>query len=262
LNYPHIQVNSPCRKVWLPFDLDSSDGVRAHEAAGLPAPNIVVENMANGHAHALYQLSVPVTFYARSRQISIEFLADIQRGMTRRLGADKGYSGHLAKNPISEAWRVHHLRDGAYSLTDLARSLKPKDMRKWGKGERECGLGRNVALFDALRKDFAYRDVRRFKAEGRSQSEFRARLQSIAMGLNETMGFHAPLLISDVRGIVKSVSRWTWKHFTPETFCKIQRARIKKRWKDHTPLSVSKPWEAAGVSRATWYRQRKANGQA
>jgi len=48
LNYPHIQVNSPCRKVWLPFDLDSSDAVRAHKAAGLPAPNIVVENMANG----------------------------------------------------------------------------------------------------------------------------------------------------------------------------------------------------------------------
>jgi len=270
LNYPHIQVNSPCRKVWLPFDLDSSDAVRAHEAADLPAPNIVVENMANGHAHALYQLSVPVTFYARSRQSSIHFLADIQRGMTRRLGADRGYSGHLAKNPISDAWRVHHLRDGAYSLTELAHPLRRKVMRRWEADERESGLGRNVALFDALRKDFAYRDVRRFKAEGRSQAEFRARLQSIADGLNATMDFHAPLPASEVRGIVKSVANWTWKNFSVEGFRRHQRrASAKanaKRWKDHTPLSVSRPWEAEGISRRTWFRRQKvqngANGQA
>jgi len=87
-------------------------------------------------------------------------------------------------------------------------------------------------------------------------------MQEIASGLNVTMRFNQPLPRSEVRGIVKSVANWTWKHFTPQTFNKIQRARIKKRWKDHTPLSVSKPWEAEGISRATWYRQRKANGQA
>jgi Replicase family/Primase C terminal 1 (PriCT-1) len=262
LNFPHIQFNSPTRKVWLPFYVDREDAETAHERAGVAVPNLIIKNPENGHAHLAYQLIEPVTYYVRSRQTSVEYLADIQRGMIRRLDADKAFAGHLLKNPLSERWNTLQLRDEAYSLAELASYLGRVEMRRWDAGERECGLGRNVMLFDRLRH-VAYCEVRRFMKDGATQADFRAQLQSIAASLNHTSGFLTPLALSEVNGIAKSVSGWTWKNFSADLFSDIQRARIKKRWAGHVPLHESRPWEAEGVCRRTWfYRKARAASEA
>ena len=138
--YPHIQVNSPGSKRWIPFDLDYKGVEKAHERAGIAAPNLIMLNPASGHGHSLHKLANPVTYSEKTRIIPIRYCADIQRGMIRRLDADKAFAGHLLKNPLSEQWEVIHLHDKAYSLGELAACLDKRDMRPWDNGERESGL--------------------------------------------------------------------------------------------------------------------------
>ena len=229
LNYRNIQFNSASRKKWLTFDLDYEDAAEAHEAANIATPTLIMENPENGHAQIAYQLAAPVTYSQdKPNDAPIAYLRDIQRGMTRRLNADKAYSGHLCKNPLHDNWRTVHLREGAYSLAELASHLEPKEMRGWQAGEREWGLGRNVTLFDTLRK-FAYREVLRFKQDGRTLADFRDKLRNVAGDMNFTLGFNTPLDIKEVTYIAKSISGWTWKNFSSERFSQIQRRRGAKR---------------------------------
>lgn len=260
LGFPHIQVNSHGCKRWMPFDIDRKDAEKAHERSGIAAPNLIMLNPASGHGHLLYELAAPVTYYERSRLASIRYCADVQRGMTRRLDADKAFAGHLIKNPLSERWETLRLHDKAYSLGALANCLDKGDMRCWDTGERESGLGRNVTLFEAL-CGIAYRKVCHFKQDGASLAAFNAWLQSAAFELNAASGFTVPLAPGEVRSIARSVSAWTWKHFTPDRLSEIQRARANRRWTGHTSLEKSQPWKAEGIGRSTWFRRQKADGR-
>lgn len=257
LGFRLIQYNEPAAKRWMLFDLDYRDAAEAYEAANVAVPNIIMENPANGHAHLAYELAEPVTYYDKSHDLPMAYLRDTERAMVRRLGADKAYGGMLAKNAAHQAWRVYRLREASYSIGDIARWLEPHEMKGWAPCERESGLGRNVSLFDELRK-FAYGEVRRFKSDGLTVSQFRDRLLKVACGMNLTLDFNSPLHTSEVAGIVKSVARWTWKRFSQERFSEIQRKRINKRWAGHVSLNESKPWEAEGISRATWFRRQNA----
>lgn len=259
LGFRYIQFNPPERINWLTSDLDFENAANAWKAADVARPNFIMENPENGHAHLAWRLAAPVTYFAKSHNEPLAYLADIQRGLTRRLGADRAYAGVLTKNPTHLAWRVFR-HEGAYSLGELAKPLERREMQQWAPSERIFGLGRNVSLFNDLRA-FAYREVLRFKQAG-DQAVFRKRLQEVANGLNLNPEFYAPLPVSEVRSIAKSVAKWTWKHFTLEAFSKIQRARINKRWAGHIPLHELKPWEAEGIGRATWFRRQKLNGKA
>src|SRR5271165_321484 len=265
LNYPHIQPNKPMCKVWLVFDLDRRGGEHAHERASLPPPNLIMMKPANGFSHLGYGLRVPVTYYERSRRTSIDFLADIERGMVRRLDADKAFAGHLIKNPLSESWITSHPRDELYFLGELAACLDKRAMKPWAKGELETGLGRNVALFNELRQ-FAYREVRSFKGSGASLRDFRARLESKAAGLNVASGFVAPLAVSEVNGIAQSVSKWTWRHFNEERFQRFSELQSwrgtrgnAKRWAGHT--TAAEQAAAAGISRRTLFNRKAREKQ-
>lgn len=260
LGFPYIQFNAPERINWLTFDIDRANAANAWESVDVARPNFIMENPENGHAHLAYGLAAPVTYFGKSHTSPLEYLRDIQRGLTRRLGADRAYAGVLTKNPTHSAWRVFRPHDGGYSLGELARSLSREEMRGWSPGERETGLGRNVSVFDGLRA-FAYGEVLRFKAAG-DLGAYRAHLQAKANGLNQSADFIAPLSPGELRGIVKSVAKWTWKHFTPERFSEIQSWRGSrgnvKRWAGHTSLDESKPWEAEGISRRTWFYRKKS----
>lgn len=72
--------------------------------------------------------------------------------------------------------------------------------------------------------------------------------------------FSTPLGESEVRGIAKSVAKWTWKRFTEQGLSNIQSARARIRWAGHVAESTTKPWLAMGISRRTYYR-RKAKGE-
>ena len=261
LNYRYIQFNPPARHNWLTIDIDRPDAAHAWEAASVVPPTFVIENPQNGYAHFAWRLAAPVSYFERSHHRPVAYLADIQRGFTRRLGADRAYCGLLTKNPLHSDWRVSRPFEGAYSLGELARVLKREEMRQWEPGEREAGLGRNCALFDWLSAT-ARKEVLRLKREGASYADFLQDLLGAALALNRTANFHRPLIMAK-----STASRNRWPagpgSVSARSASAIQSWRgtrgMASRWKDHVSLDVLKPWEAENCSRRTWfYRQRAA----
>ena len=116
----HVQFNHPAVIRWLVVDIDRPGAHFADEDALLPAFNVVMVNPANGHAHAAYVLDVPVGRHDAARLRPLRLLAAVERGLTRRLGGDRGYAGLLAKNPLHAHWRVEWRCDVPYSLEGLA----------------------------------------------------------------------------------------------------------------------------------------------
>jgi hypothetical protein len=260
LGYRYVQYNTPSRASWLISDIDRAKAADAWRNGQLPMPSLIMENPGNGHAHIAWRLAVAVSC-SHPLSKSLRFLSAIERGYTRRIDSDKAFSMNgLIKNALHPAWRVYRLFDGAYSLNELARPLERDEMRLWTPSERKSGLGRNVSLFDDLRV-FAYCEVLRFKASGDFGS-YSNRLQEKANELNRNLDFTGPLSFAELRGIIKSVARFTWRNFRLERFSEIQSKRgirgMASRWAGHTSLDESRPWEADGISRRTWFRRQKA----
>ena len=109
LRSSYIQLNAPSDFCFLPFDIDRAQAAFAWDEANLPAPNIIVANPGNGHAHLIYMLADPVHALAQSRSKPLRYLADIERGMIRRMEADPRYSGLIAKNDSASRWRTRWL---------------------------------------------------------------------------------------------------------------------------------------------------------
>jgi hypothetical protein len=254
----HLQFNAPAAFRWMLHDIDAPGAAVAHDDAYLPPPNVITVNPGNGHAHSAYLLRTPVARHSAARIEPLRYFAAVERGVARRLGADRLYVGLIAKNPWHRHWRVEWRRDEPYTLDELADWLFPRDMVPDASPRTTLGAGRNVTVFDELRT-FAYREVRAFKSRDERPDAFRARLERVALGLNQQ--FPQGLLIGEVRAIAKSVTKWTWKHFSVERFRARQSYLGKrgnaKRWAGHQAESSTKPWQALGISRATYYRRKR-----
>jgi hypothetical protein len=102
------------------------------------------------------------------------------------LGADRGYVGLIAKNPLHPHWRVEWRREAPYTLPELADWLFDRDMAPDTSVKTTFGAGRNVTVFDELRA-IAYREVLQFKRKDAGiagLAAFRARLETLALGIN------------------------------------------------------------------------------
>lgn len=207
----YIQPNPPALACWLVFDVDRPYAVLAWEDANLPPPNLTVMNEANGHAHLLYALAVPICTSPSGRSHPLRYAAAIEAAYVARLGADPGYSQLITKNPLrGDCWRVRCLYSASYSLTHLA------DWVDLHQPVREPdsiaqGLGRNCLLFDQLRF-WAYRHVLEYHAVG-SYTAWIVDVLSKAESLNT---FRVPLPFSEIKATAKSVGKYCWQRFTPE----------------------------------------------
>ena len=132
------------------------------------------------------------------------------------------------------------------------------DTRFDAKPEVQFGAGRTITIFDELRH-FACRDVRAFLRTGSDYAMFYARLEAVAQSINRQ--FEMPLRYSELRSIVKSVTKWIWRHFSLMEFAAVQsrrgKAAMAKRWGGKQIAERNKPWEPLGKSRATYYRWKK-----
>jgi hypothetical protein len=221
----HIQFNGPNAFSWMLHDIDRSDAYFAHKDAYLPPPNVIALNPENGHGHSAILLATPVARHSASRIAPLRFFSDIERGFARRLGADRRYTGLVAKNPLHGDWRVEWRREEPYTLAELADWLFKGDLAPDINPETTLGAGRNCTVFEELRR-IAYREVRAFKGNGGLEA-FRARLERVAIGIN--LQFPMALGITEIRAIAKSVANWTWRHFSTERFSAIQSHRAKAR---------------------------------
>lgn len=225
VRFRYVQPNPPWLKRWIVFDADYDGAAIGWRYLDAPAPNIVAENRENGHAHLFYGLDVPVHVDPEKARKAVRFCAAVEYALLVKLHADPAYCGLLAKNPLSDAWRVDCFEEFAYDLATLAEGL---ELAKWEDGRRrlpDYGIGRNCTLFDLTRR-YAYKAVRQYW--GKSFSAFAEDLLvHVAFANNQQFG-ESGLHYSEFRHIARSVAKWTWRHFTPEAFSQIQAARRAK----------------------------------
>ncbi|MBE5212577.1 replication initiation protein [Pectobacterium sp. A535-S3-A17] len=208
----------------LVFDIDHENGAIAWDLADLPRPNTIIQNTRNGHAHLLYALKSPVLKTDSARVKPLKLASIVQCGFTERLCADRAYADILMKNPVNEAeWRTTWTDTAAYDLSYLAEFIPETIKNKNKKQSPVYGLGRNVNLFEDLRK-IAYKDVLKYK-KNKTYNDFYHDMFSIATMQNNNCNPTEPLPHNEVKQVCASVCKWTWRNFSKEQFSIIQSRR-------------------------------------
>lgn len=255
---PYIQHNPPCLITSLVFDIDRSDAYFAWSDANLPQPTWIAKNPKNRHAHIGYMLATPVCTTHRARQNVIEYLAKIEQAYSLALGADRGYSGLITKNPCHGAWENHIFGVEPYELNYLADFVELQELKTDLK--EVSGLGRNCMMFDTVRK-WAYKAIREHRG-----STFDVWLgEVLKMAINANGAFIEPLPYSEVKATAKSIARYCWKkdgyHYQEFIDRQSRKGALggkkSKRGCKNDSERTLKPWEALGISRAWYYRQKK-----
>lgn len=249
----YIQHNPPCLITSLVFDIDRSDAYFAWSDANLPTPTWIAKNRQNNHAHVGYMLATPVCTTHRARQNVIEYLAKIEQAYSLALGADRGYTGLITKNPCHGAWENHIFGVEPYELNYLADFVELQELKTDLK--EVSGLGRNCMMFDTVRK-WAYKAIREHRG-----STFDVWLgEVLKMAINANGAFIEPLPYSEVKATAKSIARYCWKkdgyHYQEFIDRQSRKGALGGR------PSLGEPWKELGISRATYFRRKKGETKA
>lgn len=210
ISRPYIQANPPHLRVWSIYDVDRPGAALAWDDADLPPPAWAAANRLNGHAHLVWGLTAPVLVDSPDmRQAPLRYLCAIEAAFRERLQADQGYAGLITKNPAHPLWRTLRGPRLSYELGELADWVDlPRHLPR--RRPEEIGLGRNVTVFDWLRR-YAYRHIRHYKADVRNYVLWQDHLYDRALTRNGDLTY--PLDSREVYHIAKSVSKWTWRRF-------------------------------------------------
>lgn len=257
LGHRYVETNPQALSNLLVVDIDHPDSaLRALSAQGNhPLPTAIVENPANGHAHAVWALQEPVTRTERARLKPLTYAAAVVEGLRRAVDGDAAYSGLLTKNPIHEDWETLWLGDRLRSLRqleeELGRHMPPTGWRK-SSGGAAVGLGRNCSLFEDSRH-WAYRELRNWFGDPLGLST------AILGGVQErNQQFAEPLPVTEARAIAASITRWIttksrlWKDgpvVYDATFTLIQSARSQKAAEKRRASSVRAAVEKLATER-------------
>ena len=249
----YIQHNPPCFVSSLVFDIDRPDAYFSWSDANLPPPHWIARNRQNRHAHIGYMLAVPVCTTHRAKQSIIEYAAKIEQAYSLALGADRGYSGLISKNPCHNAWENHIFDVQPYDLNYLADIVELQELKKDLK--EVSGLGRNCIMFDTVRF-WAYKAIRAHRG-----STFDIWLGKVLEQCqNANSAFIEPLPYSEVKATAKSIARYCWKkdgyHYQEFIDRQSRKGKLGGR------PSLGEPWKELGISRATYFRRKKSETKA
>lgn len=290
----YIQPNGPTHLRWLVFDIDYPRfvGMLTSRMIDAQLPNFVAINPDNQHCHAFYELNTPVRTASNAKQKPLSYCKSVYDRLGLTLGADAGYIGLICKNPLNAHWEVIELHNQTFDLQELeisdyvinnleidpfkfndyetlkeiaakrekwlsAKLNAVRDDSEWFAYGRNCGIFKELALWakKAIRQGWPPED--RF---------FNACYDRATMINNQYCSDDQKGLLPDkeLRTIARSVSRWTCANITPGGFSESQARKGAKggRKSKRKPVASSeasqKPWEALGISRATYYRQKKS----
>lgn len=224
-----IQPNTAKRYVCLCFDVDRPGAALDWNDRNAPAPNLSVKNPANGHAHLIYLLAAPVAVSDVARIKPVLFMAAVQEGIRRALEADRGYAGVVVKNPAHKHWQTHEWRSEPYQLEELAECVTlptAAELRKRSKQTDYAGLGRNCTVFEVVRKQ-SYSAVRDYWGPDGERRFLAAVLGMVNASNHRDIG--NPMDAGECRAIARSISKWTWQHFSRHQFREIQATRGAKK---------------------------------
>ena len=239
--YPYIETGD-AGATWatLVYDCDDREAMQ-RGLADLPPYNWAVWTPRG--AHLTYCLAVPVGKHDRARAGPERWLAATAEFYHATLGADPAFSG-LGRNPAHPDAAVTWGADAPYSLADLS-SVVPFGWRK--PRVSMTGIGRNRDLFMAT-----------------CRGDRSVPALTIAHAMNREVADRYgrdPLPDAEVAAIARSVERyrrqWERQGHSPAWLAR-QAARGRKggQWRLYEP--GKEPWALEGVSRATWFRRRKA----
>ena len=227
----YIQPNPPVRVNYIVLDIDHPNGIHtALYDADLPPPHLIIQNTENAHVHLAYRIKDPVYMWGKAKAKHIRYLARVEYGMVKKLGADASYGGNLMKNPLSDVWKTYTTTAPleGYTLKYLAQFVNldylPSDLE----AANDQGFGRNCSLFDQTR-------THGYNASTARYSALVKLLTPIAEKYNNN--FEIPLLHNEVMHIVRSIARYCERtDFTAshEAFSETQSIRSKCRWGDNT----------------------------
>lgn len=220
LRHRYIQHSPPHLLAWLVYDIDHSNARWEWADAGLPVPAWICCNPhpepdgLGCRGHVAYGLRVPVARCEAARQEPLRLAAAIESAYTHALRADAAFAGFVTKNPCHPHWQVwtpSAANVGIYDLSELAEHVRLPSVRDLRRARRETqGLGRNVALFDGLRR-WAYRAIRAHWRPGGYDAWHQA-VTARAAAMND---FPQPLPAAEVGHTATSIAKWTWRHITP-----------------------------------------------
>ena len=259
----YIQPNHPYYTHFFVFDLDYSTAYVDffYSMVGIPMPNLIVENPDNGHAHYVYQLKTPIYQTNASKPKPIQYGNAIYLALRDVLDADVNYSGLITKNALHGDWRTHKLRNEPYTLDQLSErlDLTTTQINKDITPDEAVGLGRNCCVFHTVRK-WAYVAIRKYR--GNTYNQWLDAVIAQCSAVNNQ--FRLPMQHNEVKGIAKSIARWVWKR-DPHCYAMfIERQSMKgaiggkksKRGVKADSERSTKPWEALGISRRTYYYRK------
>jgi len=229
-----IQPNYPNCMMYLVYDIDKQCSVSdIVNDLLLPYPHFFVQNPENQHAHVYYTLEVPVHMNADSSPQAMRYLAAVDCALWSGLGADNGYCRTVAKNPVHPHWTTYVGLHEPYDLFELSEYVDLTAFNDRRYALPEVATGRNVNLFNRLRR-WSYKAIR----QGWPDSDQwhlavlnRAEMYNAGGYENLDIKDRAPLPFSEVKATAKSVARWTYKHFSPEGFSRLQAARGARKGK-------------------------------
>lgn len=250
--YQEIELRTPNSLPALILDVDTSphEYLDVAYGAGVRPPNWIVSNPKTGHAHVVYCLRRPVLYGDGMKATPIQYLARIAEFYRAAYDADRGYTGVLTHNPTHRKWETSWWRDEPWTLPELAEPIP----NRWRiPAKPTTPEGRNVTLFKAAMRWFGR------PSNWDASTDLGDVLAWIEAAFIEwefpALDWHR----SECLWIAKSVTRYCRQNLrsgqTQRQFAFIQAARGRKGGAKRRKGSVTEaaPWEAEGVSRATWY---------
>lgn len=227
--FKHVRLNVNGFTSWIVIDLDRPDHIDAWKEFGI-APNYIVTNPTNGHAHLLFRLASPV--FGNAPEVwrpghPANLLKEVRKRMTSALHGDGEYCNIWCKNPAWSGWHLEVVSTESYRLGDLLRRF-PKAKALPHADLQDEAEGRRTALFHSLRK-YCYRQVYRFwpgnetgwhsfvleqtKGLARRIDQWIPETRDNRHGKNRSSKWG----LSCTRSTARSVSDWVWKrggHFS------------------------------------------------
>ena len=261
-DWPEVEISPPWARAVIVLDVDTStqDWLNVAQGPNVKPPNWIASRPANQHAHIAYTLRNPVLRGPDCSIRALSILGRVSEHLRQAYGADTGYHGPTAHNPLHDNWETSWLRLEPYTLGELAECI-PKGWRI--PKQPTTAEGRNSTLFRAAMRWFG-------RPSNWEASTDLGDVLAWCEAYNATW-FPVPLPDLEVKHIAKHVVGYCRRNLASgKTQYGLSQSQS---WKGRrggkmsgasrrkgTPLMTDRtPWETDGISRRTWYRRRAAH---
>jgi DNA-binding transcriptional regulator YiaG len=223
-NPRYIQANQPNSLSFMVFDLDYKKAILAHEKTDVLTPSFYTVDKKKTTAHAVYMLETPVHKNQHSKQSPQHLFATLEDIYGTRLGADKGYSGLVMKNPFYTGHNIY-LPEETLCTVSLAEMADYVDFNQYNKQLKQqktkeaFSEGRNIAVFDLVR-EWAYKEIRNYwnKSYREWLMVVQEKTKAVWHNIQGNYNKQSPYSVAEMKATARSIAKWTWKNTTQSSF--------------------------------------------